>query len=470
MRRRRRWGLIVLGILAVLILVPTGWMIYSYFSTQNAWDDAAAEAAQDLPRWRLLELEADRPQIPDHENSALQIIAAHSKGGRLQVGGAPNYDLIFEKLPPTTQLNTQQLELIHGELGKVGPGLPLARSLKDMPRGRFPIKYSDDGISTLLPNHQDARTVADWLKHDAYALAQDEKYEDAADSCRAILNAGRSMEGDLTLICHLIRIAMQMIATDALERVLAQGTLKEEALQSLQATLERDGKQDHWIAAIRGERALMNHLFENVRSGKVKMSALGGMGRGGAASLQDWLFDTFPSTMLKYYPEHLRYMNAAVEIARLPIHERGPKLQEQEAQLKNTNILTRLLAPALTKVHNAEARSQAMLRSAAVALACERYRQRHKDWPASLDGLVQVKLLDAVPLDPFDGQPLRYRRTKDGIVIYSVGPDKIDNQGHIDRERSHEPGVDVGFRLWNPGARRQEPRPAVGLPEVGGPE
>ena len=100
------------------------------------------------------------------------------------------------------------------------------------------------------------------------------------------------------------------------------------------------------------------------------------------------------------------------------------------------------------------------------ALACERYRQRHKDWPASLDVLVKAKLLDADPLDPMDGRPLRYRRTKDGIVIYSIGIDKTDNQGHIDREHPIDPGVDLGFRLWDPFLRRQEARPPVGLPEV----
>jgi hypothetical protein len=123
------------------------------------------------------------------------------------------------------------------------------------------------------------------------------------------------------------------------------------------------------------------------------------------------------------------------------------------------------MLPALVKVHNAEVRSQAHLRSAAVGLACERYRLRHKNWPASLDVLVQEKLIDAIPLDPIDGQPIRYRKTKEGIVVYSIGLDQKDNEGKIDRERPLDPGKDIGFRLWNVDQRRQPPRPPVKIEE-----
>lgn len=469
-RPRRRWGRIALGIVAFLILAAAGWVGYGYISMQNAWDAAVAEAAQDLPRWRLLELEADRPTIPDAENSALQIITARARGARIYIGDEPKYDLIFGKLPQTTQLNTQQTDLIRSELAKIGVGLDLARQIKDMPCGRFPIKYADDGISTLLPMHQEARTLANWLKHDAYLLAQEEKCDEAALSCLASLNAGEAFEGELFFIGGLIRISMHQISLDALERVLAQGTLKAETLQTVQAALQRERQVDNWLAAIRGERAMHHQLFESIRAGKAKASLLGNMMKGGPPTLQDWLQDRFPSTLLQHYPDHLRHMNRCVEIGKVPIHERSAKLQDWHTEItKTTNVLTKMLIPGLIKVHNAEVRSQAMLRSAAVALACERYRLRHKDWPASLDVLVEQKLLAEIPLDPIDGRPLRYRRTKEGVVIYSIGIDKTDNQGHIDRERPQEPGVDIGFRLWNPGSRRQAPRPSVGLPEIEGP-
>jgi hypothetical protein len=64
-----------------------------------------------------------------------------------------------------------------------------------------------------------------------------------------------------------------------------------------------------------------------------------------------------------------------------------------------------------------------------------------------------------VPLDPFDGQPLRCKLLPDGVVVYSVGYDGADNGGVINRESPSTAGTDLGFRLWNPEVRRQTPLP-----------
>ncbi len=48
--------------------------------------------------------------------------------------------------------------------------------------------------------------------------------------------------------------------------------------------------------------------------------------------------------------------------------------------------------------------------------------------PASLQELVP-KYLPRVPVDPFGDQPLRYRAQSTNWLLYSVGPDRIDNGG-----------------------------------------
>ena len=66
--------------------------------------------------------------------------------------------------------------------------------------------------------------------------------------------------------------------------------------------------------------------------------------------------------------------------------------------------------------------------------AAERYRITQESWPETLDVLVQTGFLDAIPMDPYDGRPIRFKRTADGFVVYSGGEDKIDNGGLINRE------------------------------------
>jgi hypothetical protein len=60
-------------------------------------------------------------------------------------------------------------------------------------------------------------------------------------------------------------------------------------------------------------------------------------------------------------------------------------------------------------------------RCARAALAVERHRFERQMPPE--------KLPEPVPVDPFDGQPLRYKKLAKGYVVYSVGEDGRDDGG-----------------------------------------
>ena len=63
------------------------------------------------------------------------------------------------------------------------------------------------------------------------------------------------------------------------------------------------------------------------------------------------------------------------------------------------------------------------------AIALKRYQLRHGALPSDLNALVP-EFLSAVPRDPVDGKPLRYRLNPDGtFLLYSVGSDGMDNGG-----------------------------------------
>jgi hypothetical protein len=63
-----------------------------------------------------------------------------------------------------------------------------------------------------------------------------------------------------------------------------------------------------------------------------------------------------------------------------------------------------------------------------VACALRRFQLRTGIYSQTLDELVPA-LLPAIPADRFDGQLLRYRRTDDGLVLYSIGEDRHDDGG-----------------------------------------
>ena len=61
------------------------------------------------------------------------------------------------------------------------------------------------------------------------------------------------------------------------------------------------------------------------------------------------------------------------------------------------------------------------------AIALQRFKLAHGQFPAQLSTLVPA-YVNAVPLDPVDGQPLRYRPLSDGnFLLYSVGENGVDD-------------------------------------------
>ncbi|MEE2830448.1 MAG: hypothetical protein VX498_14765 [Myxococcota bacterium] len=112
---------------------------------------------------------------------------------------------------------------------------------------------------------------------------------------------------------------------------------------------------------------------------------------------------------------------------------------------------TEFILPALTPGPSAEQRQLRLVASfTEVGLALEAFRAQKGSYPQSLSALVPEHL-EALPDDPFDssGAPLRYRSqgTEQGsIVLYSVGPDGIDDGG-VAQEPVHGRG-DLLYPVW----------------------
>jgi hypothetical protein len=67
--------------------------------------------------------------------------------------------------------------------------------------------------------------------------------------------------------------------------------------------------------------------------------------------------------------------------------------------------------------------------------------------------------LKKIPADPYDGNPLRLKKQGDDLIAYSVGPDRVDNEGTLAVDGQDPQGKDIGFRLWDAEKRRQLPLP-----------
>jgi len=126
---------------------------------------------------------------------------------------------------------------------------------------------------------------------------------------------------------------------------------------------------------------------------------------------------------------------ASVESAsQYPIRDRariGAMDMALEHELSNSPLrwsLVRLLLPALSQAARAYSRDRAWCDAVAVTCAALRYQRERGVWPTQASDLVP-NYLTSVPLDPWDGSPVRMATDANGLRIWSVGEDGVDNQG-----------------------------------------
>jgi hypothetical protein len=456
-------GLVVLGLLGAGAV----WLRLVWEQSQGREELAQviAETDENDPRWRWEEIQEGIASVPDAENSLLVVKKVFDSFGAWKPGelklqdGQPVYGGDY---PYNRRFDEQRLAVLRKELGEHEQTVALAATLKDYPRGRAVIQLTPDLVSTLLPHLQPVREVADLLALDIERHLHGGQIDRATERIRAILHASAGVRDDYFLISQLVRISCRSIAVYRIQRLLGMGELSDQACLALMRHLAAERQENLLLVGLRGERAGWHHFFGNLTQGRL---SLAGTLAGNTGTGQPDLVTRVGAFLYSYrIPEdhatYLRWSKRLCDIARLPFHERATELdafyEEFEpiratARTQKRQLLAAIFVPAVQRFDQAVKREQAQLACAETALAVERYRLAQKRWPDSLAKLSPA-LLPSVPLDPYTGAPLRYARKPEGVVIYSVGPDLVDDGGEILRHRP-QGNYDIGFRLYDPGKR-----------------
>jgi hypothetical protein len=441
--------------LLVLVMVAVGIPVWQNYRATKKLQETLAEMDRTEPGWRLEEIEAAREQIPEEENSARVVVSVSKLLPKNWP--TPEFHERFAHLPPEEQLAPEDLARLKQELENVRPALDEARKLAKMPRGRHHIAYTRNILSTRLGDQEHSRHVGSLLLCDALHYDQQRDTKKALTSCRAALNAARSLGDEPLSISQLVRNAGVVLACQGVERVLAQGEPAAVDLVDMQKLLAEEDAFPDFLIVARGERAAWHEILLDLED-RPHQSYL----QSGKSNWWDNFITWLPRKQIREeHPAMLALLSQPIAVAQLPEEERalaGHQLFAEIHGQKRTKKLAEMILSAFDKVNDSCLRKHAYLRCLDVALAAERYRRANQDWPDSIDNLCP-QFLAEVPLDPFDGEPLRYRRVEDGVVIYSVSSDGVDDNGNLDREHPNQPGVDVGCRLWDVARRRQPPRP-----------
>jgi hypothetical protein len=475
--RRWRWPLIAAGLVLAGGAAFVGWRVARVLEQrrQLAETIAALDAAD--PHWRLNDLEARRAVIPAGENSAKAIRAARAflplARGRDNYRRADWFTQV-NRLAPNVRLTDEQYREAIDALEEVEPAVGAVLRVAGFPSGRHPIVYAPDGISTLLRHVDDmTRLDTDVLKFLLHVHIHEGDGSAATRDSAVYLHFGRSLGDEPIGISQLVRGVRHVgAAARGVERVLGQGTAPDADLARLQERFAEEAAFDPWPVVVHGERAVHHQMMDALQRGVLKPSRLRSLiGTSGPRTpptavqrAREWLDDRFPPDLDLAHDWALRYWTRLIDATEaLPWHARVAVVKAFQRDADSAPELAHVSFVSLDRILDGLMRGQAFARTAAAGIAAERFRMKHGAWPESPDDLVP-EFLTAVPADPFDGKPVRFRRLGDGVVVYTLGPDAADNGGNLADASPQPEGTDLGFRLWDVPHRRRPPTPAGGPP------
>lgn len=395
-------------------------------------------------------------------NGAAVILNIRSRLGRLNAEAQPS--LMRGLSPGRARVAWKQAVLPSANSTNVWSGLrgfyetnretlsELCVALEECSAIQFHVLYSFDA---LIPHLAPLKITAQSLAAATGWELHDNRPQEAWRSLQALTSLATKYEGESFIISQLVRAAIVNIALAATWEALQYEGWTEPQLNELQVMWSSLHCLEASEGAIAMERAMGEPVFDRCRQDPSLLTSFlqGGMPSGSVMSdLRDMADEVF-----KDPKEGLRNVGATVawsawasyedETWRLQAFQfeldglrRAIRARNMHTYFTNTDpvrgepprtyLVSRLLSSRFV-VNYVKRMVQAETagRMTETAIAIRRYQLRHDRLPSNISALVP-DFMPAVPRDPMDGQPLRYRHLDAGdFLLYSVGLDGKDDGG-----------------------------------------
>ncbi len=291
-----------------------------------------------------------------------------------------------------------------------------------------------------LPYADDMRRLVRMMVLEARRLEGSGEHGEAARIYVDGLRVGPVVARNGGVIDWLSGGAITSIVTPDLSRCIGSGEMERADLEWLieaLATRERDVVQFHEALAI--EWVVLDQEYADMAAGEARDGERMGWG---AAVITEPVRRGLHKGLAK-----------AIESAKDPTRV-GP------LELRKTGSM---MADMLLQVHTESAsrgpQRQAMLTGLRVHAAAQLHRLQTGEFPASLDELQ----LAPPATDPHTHGPMLYELRDDGYVVYSAGPDRVDDGGTL---RLHRQTREGDLIIWPAGGtvRPREKKPAAAPP------
>jgi len=313
-------------------------------------------------------------------------------------------------------------------LNHQAPTIALLRRAAALPGCRFDQDLLEPDINTILPDLNEERNAANVLDLDAREEVSKGIASSAIADATAILQMSRQLGRRPMLVSGLVGIGIGALGDKTLERTLPAvkngnelAALHLDQLPSVGRTFQQ---------SLRGEERYGLLLFGNMPPSQRRSAT------GETVQIEDTsilashpgLAGPFVRVFFLDSEAYVQVMEKLESLSIKPYYQVRDELNDIQAAKNGRGLFTSLIISSMSRALETCSRVDAMDACAQAAVAATRFRLDHGTLPSDLDDLVPA-YLDAVPLDPFDGHPLRLSTKNNQWIVYSVGPYLIDDGG-----------------------------------------
>jgi len=344
---------------------------------------------------------------------------------------------------PEIMKGSMTWEQARGHLRPLEPSLQAVRTATDAPVLEIFPDYSK-GFATEIVGCTESLRASLYLNYvEGLVLIHEGKIPAAIDNIEATLRLAAMLEKQHLLISQLVAASITSYAQASTWEILQSSTATEADYARLQKLWGQVDIAGAIPQILRLERAWASTVFGEPTASRLYLKSASSPPAGlprswgeisAAASFLTW--DLF----YRYSDERQTLENYQQLIDATPKNPGiGPwdpvteVFEKQKAHLADAGISRLCTKQMFFSVQTALDRlisTQAAANLTFTALALQRFRLARGDYPASLTEL-RPDFLAAIPNDPFDGRPLRYRRVNNQeFSLYSIGFDRTDDGGN----------------------------------------
>lgn len=392
---------------------------------------------EEVPAWQAGMLADEPPETPmPTDDAGVQAVNVYQEAFALMMQNLQShndFDLsgILAKLNSEGVLSQEETRLLRTLLDENREVVELLLKAYRLPAGKYSLDYSKGAQMEL--EHLGATWFATrLLRVKTYIASMDGDGKGAYEALVAGIALMRPLQKEPILISQLVHGGCMGTLLEAMQDTLRHVALTKEHFAELQHMFNQGHHPETMARALALERASGLSLYED------PVRYLEAMG----PRPNDLLHRSY-ETLIRTYnafggytrdrEQFLDYIDAIEYALTLPFSEASnimPQLGENPgyqsffpsiAETLNTNLEIMPMYQALNTTRH--------IQGATVA-AIEQYRLDHGTRPPELNALTP-NYLPETPQDPFDLQPMRYRREGNGYMLYSVGPDGDDNGGTL---------------------------------------